>query len=342
MNYKVDDKIKNILKPELHRHIEGCVRTETIIDIARKYNLKIPTFDLPELEKIYKVYEPGESLDKILDMFYLAQNSFYSYDEVERITYEALIDAYEKENIRLIELRYSPDFMLGKRDLDWQKSLDIINSVMSRFEKTHNMLCGVIIIFSRSYGLKSALKTADFAILNKKKIIGFDLADSETAYPAESYKNIAARLHKENVNLTVHSGEDSDYSQMSETIKILNPQRIGHGVKAANDPKGKTVNLVKERGIALETNPWSNYLTGAVKSVEKHPLKHFINAGVKCSIGSDDPQILNTDLNKEYSVCAEHMGLDFNDINYCINCALQTSFLPIDKKQQAAIELKLH
>ena len=86
---EISQLIKNMSKPELHRHIEGCVRPSTVLEIAKKRNLKLPTYNLAELENIYRVREQGESLDKILERFAMAQNSFQTYEDVERISWEA-------------------------------------------------------------------------------------------------------------------------------------------------------------------------------------------------------------------------------------------------------------
>lgn len=338
----MDEKtIRAMKKAELHRHIEGCVRVGTVIDLARRHNLKLPSFDPAVLELSYKLRAPGASLSAVLGMFGLAQASFASYEAAERITFEALEDAYNKENIRLLELRYSPDFMLGSAALDWQRAHELIAATCAKFEKNSNLVCGVILIASRSYGLASAQKTMDFAAANKKSVIGFDLADNESDYPSSLYKDAVRKLHREGVPLTVHSGEEGHFSQMVETIKELEPRRIGHGVKAADDGSGKTVELVINSGVTIETNPWSNYLTRAVPSVEAHPLKKFIRAGVKCTIGADDPEILDTDLNKEYGLAVEKMGLTAEDLRYTLRCAVKGSFLSADRRQQAAKELGL-
>ncbi|OGR80923.1 MAG: adenosine deaminase [Elusimicrobia bacterium GWC2_64_44] len=338
----MDEKtIKGLPKAELHRHIEGCVRVGTVIDLARRHGLNLPSFDPAVLELSYKLRAPGASLSAVLGMFGLAQASFADYAAVERITYEALEDAYKKENIRLLELRYSPDFMLKGARLDWTKAHELIAATCAKFEKTSNMVCGVIVIASRSYGLASAEKTIAFCADNKKTVAGFDLADNESEFPSSLYKDAVQKLHRARIPLTVHSGEEGHFSQVADTIKALQPRRIGHGVKAADDASGRTVELVKRAGVTIETNPWSNYLTRAVPSVEAHPLKKFIAAGVKCTIGADDPEILDTDLNKEYSLAVNKMGLSLDDIRYTLRCAVEGSFLSPDRRQQAAKELGL-
>lgn len=332
-------EIKALPKAELHRHLEGCVRTGTVLDIARRRGLKLPAYGEAELDGIYKLRAPGASLAAVLKMFELAQASFAAYEDIERITQEALEDAYNKEKVRLLELRYSPDFMLRGKDLDWQRSFDIIAATLERFEKSSNMVCGLILIASRSYGLASAEKTAEFAVKNAKKVIGFDLADDETNYPSAQYAGVAKKLRSARLPLTVHSGEEGPFAQVRETVAALAPRRIGHGVKAAEDPSGGTVELLKFAGITVETNPWSNYLTRAVPSVEAHPLPKFIRAGLRCTIGADDPEILDTDLNREYALSAEKMGLGRAEILYTLKCAAEGSFLSADRRQQAAKEL---
>lgn len=338
----MDEKeIKALPKAELHRHIEGCVRVSTVLDLAARHGFAVPSKDPAELERVYKLRAPGASLDEVLRMFGLAQACFASYEAVERITYEALEDAYRKENIRLLELRYSPDFMLGKAGLDWRKAHGLIAATCARFEKASHMVCGVIVIASRSYGLGSALRTADFAVENKKTVVGFDLADSESDYPSAQYAGAAKKLRAAGIPLTVHSGEEGHYSQVAGTIRALAPRRIGHGVKAAEDPSGATLELVKKAGVTIETNPWSNYLTRAVPSVEAHPLKKFLAAGVKCSIGADDPEILDTCLNKEYGLALGPMGLAPADLRLTLAHAVEGSFLSPDRRQQAAAEMGL-
>jgi adenosine deaminase len=336
----LQDKISGMPKVELHRHLEGCVRIPTIIRTALRHNLKLPTFDAAELSKIARLSGPMGSLAEVLGMFEIAQSVFVSYGAVEEITRQALEDAYKKENIRLLELRYSPDFMLKDKDLDWQKTLEVILAAARAFERKYPIFTGIIVIASRSYGMDSVLKTIDFAVKNKGLIAGFDFADDEINYPASLYTDAVNRLHEAGIPLTVHSGEEGEFGQVLDTVNFLNPRRIGHGVKAIEDPSGKTLELIKEKGITIETNPCSNYLTHAVERLEDHPLKKFIEAGVSVSISADDPEILDTDLNKEYLLAVEKIGLSMDDIATANKSALAASFLPPDIKQEASKAFK--
>ena len=118
---------------------------------------------------------------------------------------------------------------------------------------------------------------------------------------------------------------------MVDTINAVNPDRIGHGTHIIDDRAA--VELVKERGITLEMCPWSNYLTSSVKRVEDHPLKRLFDLGVRVTIGSDDPELLDTNLNNEYRVAHEILGMSLEDIAACNRSAAQASFIPAEERR---------
>ena len=321
-------------KVELHRHIEGSVSAATIIRIARRHNLPLPTFDEEELRPLVSLNAPMSSLPDVLRMFQIAQSMFVSYEAIEEIVWEMLRVAYEVERVRLMELRYSPGFMHHGAGLDWRRSLEVINGTVARFQNHcgDDMACGVILIASRSYGMEMAERTADFAVACRDQIIGFDLADNEVAFPSRLYGGLARKLHDAGIPLTVHSGEEGTHLQILETLDHLAPRRIGHGVMAARDESGETIRRIREAGVTIETNPVSNWLTNAVPSLAEHPLPRFIKEGVSVSIGADDPDLLCTDLNREYSVAVEEMGLTLEDLRYVNRCAAAASFIDEGRK----------
>jgi len=323
-------------KAELHRHLEGCVRTSTILELACRHGLPLPAHEEVELDKVIKLKAPMGSLGEVLGMFTVAQSAFVSLEAVERITREALEDAFSLENIRLLELRYSPDFMLMGKGLDWSEAHSAIVRAVREFEKGHPFVGGIILIASRSYGAASAEKTVDFALAHRDTVVGFDFADNEADYPPSLFVRLVRRLHDAGIPLTVHSGEEGSPQSIMDTVELLSPRRIGHGVRAAEDASGRAMGLIKERGVVVESNPISNWLTHSVPSLEAHPLKRFLDAGLRVSIGADDPQILDTDLNKEYRAAVEKIGLSIEDLRLANRHAVDGSFLEDDKRQEAA------
>ena len=119
-----------------------------------------------------------------------------------------------------------------------------------------------------------------------------------------------------------------------DTIKAVQPDRIGHGTHVIEDPKA--VDFVRESGVTLEMNPWSNYLTSSVKRVEDHPLKKLYDLGVKVTINSDDPEVLETNLNNEYRIAHEILGMSLEEIAQCNRNALDASFVSASDKEKVA------
>jgi adenosine deaminase len=325
-----DERYNRIMKAEIHCHLEGSIRTATLIDIAREHSLELPAYEVAGLDRHVKVYEQLKDLQAVLDAFNLAQNSIASPRVVERIAYELFEDA-SRQNIKLFEVRFSPDWAFRGHALDWDECLEGILHAKVRAEKEFDLAIGLIAITSRGLGAASCEKTADWAIRWKEHICGFDLADGEALHPIREFARPIQRVKEAGLKLTVHSGEDTPASAVIDTIQQVSPDRIGHGIHIIEDMRA--VELVRERGITLEVNPWSNYLTNSVPRIEEHPLKRLYDLGVKVTINSDDPEVLDTNLNNEYRIAHEILGMSLEDIAACNRFAVEASFLPEDTKQ---------
>ncbi len=326
-----DPKYNDIPKTEIHIHLEGSIRTQTIIDVAKQHNLKLPTYEASELDKHVKIYDQWQDLHAVLKAFAIFQNSITSPEVVERIAWELFEDS-AKQNIKLFEVRFSPDWAFHGHNLDWDKCLEGLLRAKSRAEAEFNMAIGYIAITSRSMGPDSCVKTVDWAIRHKDHILGIDLADSERDFPLSDFVKPVMKAEDAGLKVTIHTGEDTPASFVKETIELTDPDRIGHGIHAVEDMK--VVELLKERNITLEVNPWSNYLTNAVKTIEEHPLKKLFDLGVKVTINSDDPEVLETNLNNEYRIAHEVLGMSMDDIAVCNRNAYEASFIPDEQKKK--------
>ena len=325
-----DAQYNDLPKAEIHVHLEGSIRTVTIIDIAREHNLSLPAYEVETLDPHVKIYDQLQSLGAVLEAFAIFQNSLTSPAAVERITYELCEDA-DRQNIKLLEIRFSPDWAFSGHNLDWDAALEGILRAKARAEADFDMAIGLIAITSRSLGVASCVKTVDWAIRWRDVIHGIDLADSEADHPIHKFVKPVFRAKDAGLKVTVHSGEDTPASAVIDTIQAVSPDRIGHGIHIIEDMAA--VELVKRRGITLEVNPWSNYLTNSVKRIEEHPLKQLFDLGVKVTINSDDPEVLDTNLNNEYRIAHEILGMSMDEIAICNRYALEASFLPEDEKQ---------
>jgi adenosine deaminase len=326
-----DPKYNNIPKTEIHIHLEGAIRTQTIIDVAKASNLKLPTYEANELDKYVKVYDQLQSLEAVLKAFDIFQNSITSPEVVERIAWELFEDS-AKQNIKLFEVRFSPDWAFHGHNLDWDACLDGLLRAKERAEKEFDMAIGYIAITSRSMGAESCVKTVDWAIRNKQHIQAVDLADGERFYPMQEFVKPILKAKDAGLKVTIHSGEDTPASYVIDTINNFQPDRIGHGIHAIEDMRA--IEMLKEHDITLEVNPWSNYLTNSVKTIEEHPLKKLFDLGVKVTINSDDPEVLETNLINEYRIAHEVLGMSMDEIAVCNRFAYEASFIPAEEKQR--------
>jgi adenosine deaminase len=320
-----DPRYNDLPKIELHCHLEGAIRTPTLIDIARQHNLSLPTFDPAELDRHVKVLDQWRDLHAVLEAFTIAQNSLVSVQVVERIAWELFEDA-ARQNIRLFEVRFSPDWAFSAHSVDWDAALEGILRAKLQAERQFDMAIGLIAITSRSRGPDSCARTVAWAIRHHDTIHGIDLADSERDFPLSDFLPHIHKARDAGLKITIHTGEDTPASFVADTILQAAPDRIGHGIHAIDDPG--TVELIKERGVTLEVNPWSNYLTSSVRRIEDHPLKRLYDLGVRVTVNSDDPEVLETNLNNEYRIAHEVLGMRFEDLAVCNRYAFEASFLP--------------
>jgi adenosine deaminase len=326
-----DPQYNNLPKTEIHIHLEGSIRTQTIIDIAREYNLKLPAYEVDELDRHVKVYDQMRDLAAVLEAFAIFQNSITSPSVVERIAWELFEDA-AAQNIRLFEVRFSPDWAFHGHNLDWDACLDALLRAKERAVRELGMAAGYIAITSRSMGPGSCTKTVDWAIRHRDHILGVDLADAEDMFPIHEFARPILRAKDAGLKVTVHSGENTPASAVVDTIRAVQPDRIGHGIHIIEDMAA--VDLVREQGVTLEVNPWSNYLTNSVPTIDAHPLKELFDLGVKVTINSDDPEVLETNLNNEYRIAHEVLGMSLEDILTCNEYACAASFLPEAEKNK--------
>lgn len=324
-------RYNDLPKTEIHIHLEGSIRTRTILDSATIHNLKLPAYQLDELDQLVKVRAQMRDLHAVLEAFDIFQNCIASPQIVERIAWELFEDS-ARQNIHLLEVRFSPDWAFHRHNLDWDACLEGLLRAKERAETDFDMAIGYIAITSRSMGPESCVKTVDWAIRHREHILGIDLADSEDDYPIRDFIEPVMKAREAGLNVTIHSGENSPASAVIETVQLAAPDRLGHGIHVIEDMRA--VDLVKARGITLEVNPWSNYLTNAVRTIEEHPLKKLFDLGVKVTINSDDPEVLDTNLNNEYRIAHEILGMSMEDIAACNRYAYEASFLPEGEKKR--------
>jgi adenosine deaminase len=316
--------LRSLPKVELHRHLEGSVRLSTIIDVCREAGNPLPESTPEELAPRAQVLAPMQSLEEVLGYFRVAQGAFCTYESVERISYEAVEDL-AADGIRLAELRFSPDFLCRPQGLDWDRAMDAIVAGVARGARRYDVNVGLIAIVSRTYGMESAERTVAFALRHREQLVGFDLADEESAYPPRIYSEVLAPLADAELPITAHYGESTGPEFPREAIEILGVRRLGHGVSVARDPA--VTALARDLGVTLEMCPTSNLRTNAVASLADHPAHRLLREGVRVTINTDDPALFGIDLTGELTVARDELGFDDQDLRLVTANAIRASFL---------------
>ena len=316
--------LKALAKVDLHRHLEGAIRLSTMLDLYRGAGRPLPQATDAELSEQAQVLRPMGSLEEVLSRFTLAQGAFVDEAAAERIAFEAVEDL-AADNVRLAELRFSPEFLCEPHGLDWDGAMAAIVRGAERGSREFDVTVGLIAIASRNYGMASAERTAAFALRHRDRLVGFDLAGDEKAYPPSLYADVVAGLEGSGLKLTTHYGESGPSEFPREAVEALGSLRLGHGVSVAEDPD--VVSLVRERGVALEMCPTSNHRTHAVADLADHPALRLLDQDVSVTINTDNPGLFAIDLTNELEVCVDVLGFSDDDLRRVTANALDASFV---------------
>jgi adenosine deaminase len=316
--------LKTMPKVDLHRHLEGAIRLQTLIDLYRDAGEPLPEATPEALAPRAQVLAPMRSLEAVLAFFQIAQRAFRDPEAAERIAVEAVEDL-AADNVRLAELRFSPEFLCAPHGLDWDEAFAAIVRGVERAGREHDVVVGLIAIVSRGYGMASAERTVAFALRHLDELVGFDLADAERSYPPSMFVEVLAPLSDAGLPVTAHYGEAGGPQFPREAIEALGVRRLGHGVSVAQDPE--VVALARERRVALEMCPTSNRRTHAVASIAEHPARRLLDEGLAVTINTDDPGLFAIDLTHELQVCRDDLGFTDEDLRRVTDNAIEASFV---------------
>ena len=324
---------RNIPKVELHCHLEACFQPQTVKQIGQTLGLDIPE-DPDAFKREWLITEPLNNLEQALKKFANIQSLWGSEETIERLTYEACEYGVE-QNIKIFELRYSPDFIRGANaGLGFEQ---IHNAVLRGLERAGHLdiAVGLIGIVQKTLSFEEAQYTTDFIIENKASFVGIDMADMDIGFGIRRFEPLMTKAKNAGLRITLHSGEE-DVPDAPQHVRIaieeLGAERIGHGIHITRAPE--VMEFVKQRKVLLELCPTSNRLTNSVPSIRMHPLRKLMEAGIMVSINSDDPHLFGIDLCHEYDVLHSELGLTMEEFNRINDHAAACSFLPPEKKQE--------
>lgn len=311
---------KKLPKIELHCHLDGSVRPETIIELAKIEGIKLPSYDIETIKNIMIAPMECTSLNEYLEKFEIPVAIMQSKENLKRITYELMEDS-AKENIKYIEIRFAPLLHTNKG----LSSEEIIQSVLEGIkegEKNYDIKGNLILSFLRHMPVETIYEVIEAG----KKYLGdgvvaIDLCASEDKGFCEKFIQPFLLGKEYGYKVTIHAGETGIGENVLDAVQMLGAERIGHGIHIKNCKEA--YDIVKEKNIVLEMCPTSNVQTKAVDSFEVHPILDFHKDGIKVTINTDNRTVSNTTLTKEYHVIKDNFNIDldiykniyFNSVN---------------------------
>ncbi|HEY7600171.1 MAG TPA: hypothetical protein VH741_09610 [Candidatus Limnocylindrales bacterium] len=330
---------------ELHTHLGGAVAPAIMWGIAHAQGIRLPTKDYWAFRELITVStRRGRSFDAYLELFHWTELIQSSPLAVERSVYEVIGGAYRKNNITTIELRFNP----MKRNRGGEQDLDHIIAAairgMDRAVLEYPVTPGLILCLDRAFPYALNEIIAEKAIAYRSRgVVGVDIAGPESeTFRAADYRRLFERCRRRGLGITVHTGEAGPVEEIAQVIEQLEPSRIGHGVKAAFDPR--TMAMIREREITLEVCPTSNLNTRVVSGWDEFRwiFDTFRRNGVRFTINTDGPEMLKTYIRDELATLGRLGILSVEEQEQSAEWARQASFvkgvsdLPLPSRTPAA------
>lgn len=314
-------------KIDLHRHLEGSVRLETLIEIAREYEIEMPEYDIETLRPFVQMM-PGETRNSrhFLAKFHTLRQFFRSPEVIRRITREAIADA-AADNIKYLELRFTPRALSNILECPFDAVIEWVCSAVEQAAADHDIQVRLILSMNRHESVDIGRDVVKAAVAYRDRgVVAIDLAGDEQGFPAAPFRPLFEEAKSAGLGVTVHAGEWAGAPNVREAIEHLCADRVGHGVRVAEDPA--MIAWLIERSIVLEVCPTSNVQSGVVEDWPLHPLARLFRQGVITTINTDDPVVSGITLTNEISLAVEHMAFSLSDVRQTILNAARSAFLP--------------
>jgi adenosine deaminase len=329
MKHVARNLIEKLPKTDLHCHFDGSVRINTVIEFAQRHGIPLYSSDPQVLMEHMKYGRVRQSLVEYLAGFDLLVDVLQHEDDIERAFFEVCEDA-AAENVWHLELRYCP-YLHTKKGLTSEEVVKICTRAAHRAERELNMsvkqiLCGLKHDPSANIFLVAKLA----ASYRDQGVVGFDLAGPEVGYPIKDHSQAVYWAKKHHLFITIHAGENMGPESIFEALHDASSNRIGHGTSLIKDEE--LLAYVVNHRIGVESCPISNWHTGSVKSLDAHPIKLFLERGVRVSINTDNRLCSDTTITEEIMAVVEHLDLTMEHIKRLLVNGFKSAFLPYATK----------
>lgn len=322
LNFKL---IQKLPKAELHCHLDGSLRVDTIIDLAKKQKVELPTFDSSLLKSQLSIGENIGTLEEYIARFDITLSVMQTPESLERISYELAEDCHN-DGVRYLEVRYSPILHISK-GMTMAESVENVKLGLKRAEQDFGIQCGIIICGIRHISPEVSLKLADLAVQFKNNgVVGYDLAGAEENFPAKHHQEAFELILNNNINTTLHAGEAFGPDSIHQAIHNCGAHRIGHGTRLKESTD--LMKYVNDHRIPLEICLNSNIHTKSISNLKIHPFPEYMKNHLRVTLNTDNRLISNTTLTREYLTAIEQYNLSAQEIRTVVINGFKSAFLP--------------
>lgn len=331
---RIDAFIREMPKAELHVHLEGAVLPETLLRLAQKHGVDLPAKDLAGIRDFYTFRD----FDHFVQVYMKINDCLVTPEDVGVIT-EELGNEAARQNIRYLEVTISPGTLVYIHGMTFDEILHEINAGAERARQAHGVRMQWVLDVIRDMPPHIREQGARFATSAMDRgIVALGLGGTEAKYPPEQFTDLFGLAREAGLPSVPHAGETAGPESIWSALKLLDAVRIGHGVRAIEDPA--LMEYLAERQIPLEVSPTSNLCIGVFDSWEDHPIRTLFDAGIPVSVNSDDPPMFNTTLTQEFRELVDRFGFSAPELEEMTIGALQVSFLPESQKQAMISEFR--
>jgi adenosine deaminase len=323
--------ISKLPKTDLHVHLDGSLRIETILELAKEDNVELPARDAAGLRRAMNIGQNCGSLVEYLKAFDVTLRVLQTRKGLVRSAYELAEDA-ARENVRYMEVRYSP-MLHTRQGLKLTTVVEAVLEGLRAAQEEYGIESNVIICGIRNVSAESSLEMAELAVAYKNRgVVGFDLAGAEYDHPAKHHRAAFQLVRDNNINVTIHAGEAYGPESIAQAIHVCGAHRIGHGCRLREN--GDLLHYLNDHRIPLECCPSSNVQTGAIRDLASHPIKLYKNLGLRVTVNTDNRLVTDTSVSKELWLCHKALGWGLADLKQVVLNGFKSAFLPFHVKQQ--------
>lgn len=332
------DLLAQAPKAVLHDHLDGGLRPETVIELAREYGYSaLPTQDVGDLSTWFHRGAKRNDLVLYLETFAHTVGVMQHKDAIERVAYEAAQDL-AADGVVYAEVRMAPELCTeGGLTLD-----EVMEAILTGFERGS---AGTgLTIYAICCAMRTAARSLEIAELavrwRDRGVVGFDIAGAEAGYPPTRHLDAFQYVQRENFHATIHAGEAFGLPSIWEAVQWCGAERLGHGVRIVDDitgdpgqeKLGRLASYIRDRRIPLELCPTSNVNTGVVGSIAEHPIGLLRRLRFRVTVNTDNRLMSDTSMTNEFRQLHDAFGWGLDDFEWLTVNAMKSAFAPFDER----------